>query len=1304
MKRIVNAISLVAIVASLGALFWLNRPADEGRQTRDTEFAVNANRVVHFHPNPEIMDGLNEVDLEDQLRDWLLYAVMGESGLDSEALRKALYDVPPSRAEYIKPVASFEFGEARFRVIDGSGTTVALIPANSPQRRDLLAQIADAVRISIGSKPGALRVFEYSIDPVELTATVTRTPDVPGTSLFSDAYGYAEAEVHDASQLADLMGRMDDVTSASPAGSGIRITGRRVEGSKAHKLRVEDIAALWQSEKQLANDRVRIDAFNARWQSEDTIRSIVEPKYQRELNAILAKYPEPSKARPPLWRISPSLPNETGLDGIPSGMSPGTAEALRKDFPSLFKRSYGSKGGVVPLLRPRKKDPLLSFENDSDAEAPAADPDAGSREEALAKLKEKWSDESYLKSLIQPQHDRELAELKKRLSSKGSAGIPDGSGFSLDPSFDYVKLEKVFETLHPLLQAIGKPEELADAERSIQEGKEGPFLDLLYRAQQGKSGLSALIGPVSEQMIQRAQFQHARYDGSLSGTEAGMVLFYTDLLAKLWALDYLERAPAEQVRGFVPLLKVAVSPIYEQEIRDLSGTRLWFGARDSAYSKTPGELLFARIATRVYAASSNTLQPGKEAEPNAASADFLGWWNDHYAQVAQFEPEYQRLNEIMKWSVIVGWLSATDHIDNLDYLVGVPVKRDNWFPDWARKNQALKFRDWDRMEFYERGYKGVETESMPILYSRPYGVPSGMHSLSGGVSLGSRREIMSRPDLKVEIETLARRPNVEEIPGSVKGSAFKSSENTVFKFRPVEKETPAAFEVNAKPAAKLRGPDIELKNAAFEVGFDERKSGLRVTVATDHHAIGELSIERRAGGRDIDVLFAPRDVEYCRAYSKTISEATARGENPLAAMAARPDVRTVIEHDGSYYVEPLGNRSSWIKISPEGDPSANISNQADLRFGKLGTGVKQPMSRWNIAFVDRQRVDTEISKTGKYIVHPPEASTRRGVAFSIMNKGPPTGESVPPDGHSMLAAIDKARGGNGPGNGGGDEGFRFASFSGNDGPRNLAREAALDPEGTLALLARQRKTALEHSDSLIRSGDFEQARIELDDLSAVFPDNPDVLMRRVIAYAGSDSQTTGAEAARLRIAPAQIPEFLDAADAALPKLAMGSKARAKLSAVVRGTVAKAQGKDVHYLYFGQKAELGVEIRLSDFRLESVSADEVVPGGARYTLENLDTNPTGFSMPMPPPSEPITAKLRDDTIALVQPEVIVDSRTHRRYWRFSDPDTQTAPSFRGRYDASRNNCSDMPEEERRKHQECQKDVYLAGRDQDKIASR
>ena len=111
-------------------------------------------------------------------------------------------------------------------------------------------------------------------------------------------------------------------------------------------------------------------------------------------------------------------------------------------------------------------------------------------------------------------------------------------------------------------------------------------------------------------------------------------------------------------------------------------------------------LLFGRIATRVYAASSDLLNPGVEDEPAAKSEAFLGWWNDHYEEVAQYEPEYQRLNEIMKWSLLISWLNKDDNGKHLRFLAAVEVERDKWFPNWIRQQSNLKFSELGQNRFF----------------------------------------------------------------------------------------------------------------------------------------------------------------------------------------------------------------------------------------------------------------------------------------------------------------------------------------------------------------------------------------------------------------------------------------------------------------------------------------------------------------------------------------------------------------------------------------------------------------------------
>jgi len=739
MKRIANIVSLATIVACIGAWLWMFRAPAEGPASG---FKVGAARTVHFGAPPEES---SDMDPSDQLRDWLLYAVLEESGLDNAALRKVLYDVPAERTGFTAPVGAFEYGETRFRILGGDGTVLALVPKDNGRRKDQLAQIADAARTSLGAPPRVVEVYEYSVDPAELTGTVTRLPNIRGETLFTAEYGFTEKTLASAADLESFLATADDVSAVEFKDGILRVSGRNT-GLKSGRMRLEDVAALWQSEKSLAQDRSRIEDFDRRWQDQNYLESIAEEERKKQLAAV------------------------PGGDADDTSTSPSVIG--KDDILNLY--GLNSNANAPPLLnrkKPESIDDLLEkYRARSEAKSRLGAGTVSSP--GRAAVEQRFKDKDYVQDLLQKRHDAEEEELRKSLSSKGSAGIPQGSGFSLDPSFDYKKLEAIFDEV----KGMFAKDELENIRDHIQKKDEGPFLDAIYKVEQDKSQpMGRLFGKLAEQELQKAKFQHARYDGKLAGTEDGMVLFYTDLLAKLWALDYFDRAPEEQVRGVVPLLKVSVSPIYKEEERELSGTRLWFGPRDSGYSKVSNGLAFSRVATRVYAASSNTLEPGKEAEANASSSRFLGWWNDHYAQVAEFEPQYKRLNEIMKWSVILGWLPGADSLDRMSYLSGVAVKRDNWFPDWAQHNSELRFRDWTRdskcdgggrqkVEFYAKGYLGVDTESMPILYSCKW----DGQAYSGGVSLGSKAEIESRAALAETVDESARRANLEPIAAAEK--------------------------------------------------------------------------------------------------------------------------------------------------------------------------------------------------------------------------------------------------------------------------------------------------------------------------------------------------------------------------------------------------------------------------------------------------------------------------------------------------------------------------------------------------------
>ncbi|MDQ3920551.1 MAG: hypothetical protein M3348_18995, partial [Acidobacteriota bacterium] len=402
------------------------------------------------------------------------------------------------------------------------------------------------------------------------------------------------------------------------------------------------------------------------------------------------------------------------------------------------------------------------------------------------------------------------AALRERAAALGRKA---GSGFSLDPTYDYAKLLARFDAaiapeLRRLLSGTGMPrqtveQELGKAREGLVRKNAGPLFTLLgVMKGPGDEGTDADDAEAAQPLKEAAErihlkeaaerihheirescsYQAARYDGDLQRTEVGMVLFYTDLLAKLWALNYRDSAPADDVPGFTPIPAMRISSAFRQEPALLSETRLWFGTQERGFQVADGgqSLLFGRVATRVYAASSNPFKPGVETEPNAWSAAFLGWWDDHYEEIARFEPEYERLNEIMKWSMVVTWLNQKEQGSRLDFLRGETVNHDNWFPDWARQHPELRYRRWDDIGFNPRGSNGDATETLPLLYSAPYRLFGVGRTLSGGVTLAREETFAARAALSAEtrVAQTALRSNLDLAESG--GSTLKTIEGVVY--------------------------------------------------------------------------------------------------------------------------------------------------------------------------------------------------------------------------------------------------------------------------------------------------------------------------------------------------------------------------------------------------------------------------------------------------------------------------------------------------------------------------------------------
>lgn len=615
---------------------------------------------------------------------------------------------------------------------------------------------------------------------------------------------------------------------------------------------------------------------------------------------------------------------------------------------------------------------------------------AAQRESIQRKIEEfttEWENKTYStedeKAVLEREYKREEARIKRLIESAPEGAV--ASGFSLDPAQDFAKLQKLFSGMRELFDEIAaepgtgvNSATVKAAENALENKNPIPFFELVDKASNSGHPGAVFVGGIAQLLTQETQYQSARYDGLLQGTEVGMTLFYTDLLAKLWALDYEKSAPSADIVNFIPLLKTPINSAYVPELKTLPGTRVWFGPDDEGFQKNAKGVQFSGRTTRIYAASSNPLKPGEESQPNAVSAQFLGWWHDHYDRVAQFEPQYQRLDEIMKWSVAVSYVSSAGAIDSLQYLTGTTTEQQHWFPCWVKEHPELRFSKWETIEFFDERCRAIDreypTETMPILQSDFY----GGQLVSGGVSLGSRQAIKQKPVVSAKVPEALRRSGIDF--ASSNGKVLRTLSKTEYVLGE-STERMATTTVKAPPAAKFRAVTAEFRPAEVVTRIEHAGDGLRTTTKVGDVDVATLAIARE--GDALSVTLSRRDA--ARAH-ELLADLNADAPASLDAWAAkRADIATMIPTGKDTMLARLNGADRWIRIAREAEPSIDIPANVAMRAGRIGGG---PERSWTIAFVREADAAKALDRSEYLVVKVPEKITD-GVVIRTPARAPP---------------------------------------------------------------------------------------------------------------------------------------------------------------------------------------------------------------------------------------------------------------------------------------------------------------------------
>jgi hypothetical protein len=604
------------------------------------------------------------------------------------------------------------------------------------------------------------------------------------------------------------------------------------------------------------------------------------------------------------------------------------------------------------------------------------------------------------KSQLEAQRDKEWAAVEQKLlKEREDLKLVNSTGFSLDPTYDYAGLKTAFVAALPAFQSLrvgGKPlltsQASAEVVKALGDKDVVPLLKLSEDVSAAEEN-GGITQPTDHEKISRKlvqlkwqyAFQAARYDGKLQGTEAGMVLFYTDLLAKLWVIDYLHSSPVRQIPNFVDGTHVRLAAMYEDEVRKLPSARLWFGYSNLGFQIAPAtnSLYLARNATRIYAAGSNPLDPGHEVQTSAALLAPLEWWNDHYEEVAAYEPEYELLNEIMKWSIVIGWLDQHAASNKLGFLANGTVDHSNVFPDWVRKHPELRFDQWDSVGFFPPGHNGAATESLPLLMGPDFVRNSSIHWLGGGVSLAEKDLFAKRAPITSELEnTVVPRSNLNYSASRSEIGSFETFDKTVFTVKDVDANT-VSVAIHAKPEAKLRGATAQLTNAEIERTIAARGADLNIETRANGFPLGELEIVPAENG--FVVGWHSRLVDQGHSIARSLSEEI----DPDAVLRADPRVDAVIRLPGnSEYAIKLKGSAQWLHMTKEGEPRADIAPGQIMRVS-VSRDTERTMQ---IALVDEGQLQALLKAHGSRIVV--DGSYDDGRFFATVADDPAPGTGV----------------------------------------------------------------------------------------------------------------------------------------------------------------------------------------------------------------------------------------------------------------------------------------------------------------------
>jgi hypothetical protein len=870
---------------------------------------------------------LTSRETREQIRDWLLELVLSSAHLDANQIADATFEAPILRTSDAGTIGDLQYGPSRYAVLPANSMLV-LVPADfrSEQRSDTLATSADKYVVRKGARPTTIYVVQYCIQENEdlslsekWQVSLRRLPNIDGRRIFTPEFGYVTSEITSAAQLATFLASVNDLASVSVGAKGITVSGRAYRARAYSHLTNEHIATIWQAYGQI---EMAQDRENARYQS------FISNLADQELAEI-------SGTRPNLFGLR-APGNGFRLDPRSSGglgdLHTRSEEAVSELRQAVHKRIHEA---IQEIEKERRTCNLAIGVSELRNKANKTLPE----ERAL-----------FLWNAVQKFHDAP-SEQERSL-------VRGALGFSLDPAFRFKELEDSFaryvgDHSRPLAAALAEHEDAIVAD--IRRGQEQLLRCYLRESTSYIDDEATRLGVLRAAyaaIFDRASYQTARYDGGLAGTEVGQVLFYTDLLAKLYGMDFdgtATQAYGERIPDWIPAAFQIPDPVHREQDQQVPETRMWFGIRNDSFQVEGATVNFGPTATRVFALSHGIADEEEEVQPSSINEKWVSFFNNYYDEIAESETRYDELNQIIKWSLAldVVYKHKPVGLPLFAALEREPVRRDLWFPNWVRDNipnaENLSWR-----ACFETGAKEQlpgTVETVQVFHNGWAGAPKNWcvgpvrddiwdiqtFAIRGGVSLPRFEQLAKRANPAA----FAAHPNAWRagvIEDSVSVSPLRMYARFAHEYgyqrefeivyspdgltarimrsaKALEQNRDGTLVSSTHPVL-YRGPGLELRPTTFEDTVQVGRDHVTLTVdaTSGDGQVGRVSFE--TSNDHFSVTYEPLSRDMANSIAVTLSQVPR--QNWAARLAGDVRIVAVVEPDKNHLFTKL-RTGEWIE-------------------------------------------------------------------------------------------------------------------------------------------------------------------------------------------------------------------------------------------------------------------------------------------------------------------------------------------------------------------------------------------------------